>query len=67
MNQMKNRILVKLSNGENFALPPDLSSTKIAPAGVYRLCSTGEVVENPDYLTTWNINRPNGEQSVFKI
>lgn len=51
-------ISVKLSDGSNFGLPPDLSSTKIAPAGEYRLRSTGEVVVNPDYLTTWNINRP---------
>ena len=53
----KNRILVKLNDGELFELPPDLSSTKIAPPGEYRLCSTGEVVVDPDYLTTWNINR----------
>ena len=52
------RILVKLNDGEIFGLPPDLSSTRIAPPGVYRLHSTGEVVVNPDYLSTWNINRP---------
>ena len=53
----ENRILVKLNDGELFGLPPDLSSTKIAPPGEYRLRSTGEVVVDPDYLTTWNINR----------
>lgn len=51
-------IWVKLNDGEIFGLPPDLSSTKIAPPGEYRLRSTGEVVVDPDYLTTWNINRP---------
>ncbi len=51
-------ILVKLNDGEIFGLPPDLSSTKIAPPGEYRLRFTGEVVVDPDYLTTWNINRP---------
>ena len=51
-------ILVRLNDGEIFGLPPDLSSTKIAPPGEYRLRSTGEVVVDPDYLTTWNINRP---------
>ena len=54
----KNRILVKLNDGKILGLPPDLSSTKIAPPGEYRLRSTGEVVVDPDYLTTWNINRP---------
>ena len=52
------QILVKLNNGEIFTLPPDLSSTNIAPPGEYRLRSTGEIIMNPDYLTTWNINRP---------
>ncbi len=51
------RILVKLNDGEILRLPPDLSSTKIAAPGEYRLRSTGEVVVDPDYLTTWNINR----------
>ncbi len=48
-------IQVRLSDGEAFHLPPDLSSTKIAPKGEYRLRSTGEIVTDPDYLTTWNI------------
>ena len=54
----ENQILLELSNGESFELPPDLSSTKIAPPGEYHLRSTGEVVVNPDYLMTWNINLP---------
>lgn len=51
-------ILLKQGNGEVFSLPPDLSSTTIALPGEYRLKSTGEVVINPDYLTTWIINKP---------
>ena len=54
----ENRILVKLNGGEIFGLPPDLSSTQVAAPGEYRLRSTGEIVVNPDFLTTWNINRP---------
>jgi hypothetical protein len=54
----ENQILVKLSDGEIFELPPDLSSTKIASPGEYRLRSTGEIVVDPDYLTTWNVTRP---------
>ncbi len=52
------KILVRLKSGELFGLPPNLSSTRVAPPGEYRLRSTGEIVVNPDYLTTWNINRP---------
>ena len=54
----ENRILAKLNHGEIFALPPDLSSTQMAAPGEYHLRSTGETVVNPDYLMTWNINRP---------
>jgi len=49
---------VKRNDGEIIGLPPDLSSTQVAALGEYRLRSTGEIVVNPDYLTTWNINRP---------
>lgn len=51
-------ICVKQKNGEIFRLPPDLSSTKPAPPGEYRLNSTGEVVINPDFLTTWTVCNP---------
>ena len=60
----ENRILVKLNDGEIFVLPPDLSSTQVAAPGEYRLRSTGEIVVNPDYLTTWNINRSEEGQDI---
>ena len=54
----ENKILVEQKNGETFSLPPDLSAVREAPPGEYRLHSTGEIVENPDFLTTWNVTRP---------
>lgn len=51
-------ISVKRKNGEIFTLPPDLSSTRMAPPGEYRLNSTGEIVVDPDYLTTWTVILP---------
>ena len=50
-------IRVKQKDGTDFTLPPDLSSTKRARQGEYKLRSTGEVVVNPDFLATWNLNR----------
>lgn len=50
-------IAVRLNNGEILSLPPNLSSTKKAPPGEYRLRTTGELIANPDYLSTWNIYR----------
>ncbi len=46
---------------EIFNLPPDLSSLNIASPGEYRLRSTGKVVVDPDFISTWFIKKP--EQS----
>lgn len=49
----KTHIRFEGADGNTFALPPDLSAIKRARAGEYKLRSTGEVVVNPDFLTTW--------------
>ena len=40
---------------EDFTLPLDLDSFEPAEPGEYRLRSTGEVVVNPDLLSSWTI------------
>ena len=50
-------IRIRQNNGRDFTLPPDLSSTKRARPGEYKLHSTGEVVVNPDFLVTWNLTK----------
>jgi hypothetical protein len=47
-------IILRKSDGEETWLPPDLRSTYPARPGEYREYSTGEIIENPDYLTCWN-------------
>lgn len=42
-------------SGENFFLPPDPQAFSPAQPGSYRLRHTGEVVENPDFTTTWTV------------
>lgn len=49
-------ITIETSDGQIFTLPPDLRSTQVAPPGTYRLHSTGEVIENPDLLSTWIVD-----------
>lgn len=49
----KSKILIEQKNGEILSLPPDLEAVEPAPEGEYRLHSTGEVVVNPDFLSTW--------------
>lgn len=51
-------IVVKLSTGEDYKLPSYYDSICIAPPGEYSFRATGEVVINPDYMTTWTIHEP---------
>jgi hypothetical protein len=51
-------ILFRLSTGEDYKLPPDYASIREAPPGEYRFRQTGEVVVNPNYMTTWTIHEP---------
>ncbi len=39
-------------------LPPDPRAIRKAEPGTYTLRSTGEVVEDPDYLATWDCMLP---------
>ncbi|QHQ59787.1 hypothetical protein Ana3638_02355 [Anaerocolumna sedimenticola] len=55
----KEGIVIKLHNSETeYKLPPDLDSVQEAPEGEYRFRSTGEIVLNPHYMTTWTITKP---------
>ncbi len=48
-------ILAGSRSGETFLLPPDPRAFFPAQPGSYHLRETGEVIENPDYTTTWTI------------
>jgi|GEM_PF-147421 len=52
-------------SGELYTLPPDLRAFFPAPPGSYRLRQTGEVVEDPDYTTTWERTPPG--KPTFRI
>ena len=51
-------IVIRLVDGSEYRLPPDLRGIGVAPPGTYRLRATGEEVHNPDFLYTWTITRP---------
>lgn len=44
--------------GESWVMPPNLDSVSVASPGLYSLRSTGEEIENPDLLSTWNVTKP---------
>jgi len=39
-------------------LPPMTGAFHAANSGEYRLRSTGEIIKDPDVLTTWSITEP---------
>jgi hypothetical protein len=43
------------SAGKTMVLPPDLRAFQVAGMGQYRLRSTGEVINDPDMLTTLSV------------
>jgi hypothetical protein len=54
---MQAGIVVRLNDGAVRRFPPDLRGVAEARPGTYRLRSTGEEVEDPDYLCSWTITR----------
>jgi hypothetical protein len=51
---VKNGMVITAKNDStHLALPPDLSTLLPAKPGAYHLKTTGEVVIDPDFLTTW--------------
>ena len=52
--------------GETFTLPPDVEAFERAAPGEYRLQATGEVIRNPDLLTTWTITAPPDDPHRFE-
>ena len=56
-------IVITLKNDTNYcALPPDLSALRPAKPGEHRLRATGEVITDPDFLTTWTSRAPDPKE-----
>lgn len=55
--------IVILRNGTEteFTIPPDFDHVSEARPGEYRLRSTGEVVTDPDYISSWTVRGANRE------
>ncbi len=45
-----------------FTLPPDPDAYDPGVAGEYRLRETGEVVVDPDFITTWTVRPPSSDE-----
>jgi hypothetical protein len=45
-------------DGESWTMPPVLDAIYPAKPGEYRLRTTGEIVVDPDLLSTWTVTKP---------
>ena len=52
---------LQCTDGEQRSYPFDALSLQRAPEGEYRLRSTGEMIENPDFLMTWEVSEGGNE------
>jgi hypothetical protein len=50
-------VRISCNDGEVRDYPFDVRALQRAPAGEYRLRSTGEIVKNPDFLMTWTVTK----------
>ena len=52
-------------NGEEFSIPYDNDNLEAGdPEAVYELKSTGEAVENVDFISSWTIHPPSEETDL---
>lgn len=45
---------MRMDNGKEMSLPPDLNAYEPAEEGEYGLKSSGEVISNPDLIAAWS-------------
>jgi len=45
-------------DGETWTMPADPTAISSASPGRYKLPETGEIIENPDFITTWAVQKP---------
>ena len=47
-------------DGETWTMPADAKAISAAQPGRYELPETGEIIENPDFISTWMVQKPRG-------
>ena len=49
---------IDIGDEEPFTLPPDPDAYDVADPGEYRLRASGDVVVDPDFITSWRVTTP---------
>lgn len=55
INNEEGLVFMRMDNGKEMSLPPDLDAYEPAEKGEYALKSTGEVISNPDLIAAWSL------------
>jgi len=58
VSNAKGIVIALLNDPTHCALPPDLSALRPGKPGEYRPRATGEVITDPDFITTWTCKEP---------
>jgi hypothetical protein len=58
INQIDGVVITREDKAEEYKLPADLSAFEEAEPGEYKLTKTGEIIVDPDYLSSWTIQKP---------
>ena len=58
INQTEGVVIKREDKEEEYMLPLDLDAFEEAEPGEYRFKKTGEVIVDPDYTSTWTIQKP---------
>jgi len=56
-------VILRNGTGAEFTIPPDFEYVSEAQPGEYRLRSTGEVVIDPDYTSSWTVRGASRESA----
>jgi hypothetical protein len=59
-------VTITRDSGADFTLPPALESFKAAEPGEYRLRGSGQVIVDPDLISTWTISAPTEDDEIDK-
>ena len=54
-------VIRRNQSGSKFSIPADFEHVSKADPGEYRLRSTGEIVIDPDFLSSWTVRSANKE------
>jgi hypothetical protein len=48
----------RVDTGEEITLPAEVDQLNVANPGTYELNDTGELVDDPDFLSSWTVSHP---------